>query len=103
MKVRPTVLAFRDQPFIHKHISCARIWFGTPTFTYGDKRIGFFNPGGHDPARAVIFEASPDNADAIAQECCRKRVAGLGLIDFAVEGEVNHGRASGPTARIELI
>ena len=99
----PAVLACRDQSFVNEHISRAGIGFGASAFADGDKRVGFFNPRRHDPARAVIFEAAADKTNAIPQQRCGQRIAILRAIGFPVESEVDHGNASGPTARIASI
>ena len=97
-QVWPAVLAFGDEPFIDEHIGGAGIGFGSPTFAYGNQRIGFLDARRHNPARAVIFEAAGDKADAVAEKRGGQRVAFLCLIGFAVEAEFDHGNASGPTA-----
>ena len=71
----PAVLAARDQPFINDHIGRAGVGLFAATFAHGYQRIGFLDARRHDPARAVIFEAAPHQADAIAQQRRRQRIA----------------------------
>ena len=99
----PAVLACRDQSFVNEHIGRACIRFGASAFADSDKRVGLFNPRRHDPARAVIFEAAADKTNAIPQQRCGQRIVFACAIGFAVESEVDHGNASGPTARIASI
>ena len=95
----PAVLAFGDKAFIDEHIGGAGIGLCSATFADGDERIWFFNACGHDAAWAVIFEASADKANAVAQQRRRQRVTCLRSKSFTIKAEVYHGNASGPMAR----
>ena len=97
-QVRPAVLAFCHQAFVHKHVGSAGVGFGPPTFADGDERIGFLDARSHNAARTVIFEAAPNKANAIAQQRGSQCVAFVRLVRFAVKAEVDHKIASGPTA-----
>ena len=46
----------------------AQIWGGDAISRHVDDRVRLLGPGAPDSARAVVFEAAPDNADAVRQQ-----------------------------------
>ena len=99
----PSVLASGDKSLINKDISGASVGFGAATFADRDQRVWLLDSRSHDAARAVIFETAANHANAAPQQGGRQRIALPRLIGLAVEGEADHGRVSGPTARTALI
>ena len=102
-QARPAVLAGRNQPVINEHVGRARIRLAPSSLADRHQSVGFLDARRHNPAWPVIFEAAPDEANAVAQQCGGERIAFVRLISPAIEREADHGNASGPTARIASI
>jgi hypothetical protein len=84
---RPAVLALGDEAVIELDLGGAHIGLGAIARAQLDQRIGLVGARGHDAARAMIFEAPPDEMDAIGEQGRGKGVAGIALVALAVEGE----------------
>ena len=84
-----SVLAAGDQSLIDKHIRRAGVGLGPAIRSHRNQRIGLFHPGGHDPARAVIFETAPDQADTIGEQRGGQRIARPRHQCLAIEAEID--------------
>ncbi len=58
-----------------------------------DQRVRLFGARGHDAARAVVFEAAPDQHLVIGQQGRGQRIARKAAHALAVEGEFRRGAA----------
>ena len=113
-QIGPAVLAARDHPVIDKQVRCTGVGFAAPFGSHSHQRVGLFNPGGHDAARAVVLETAGHQPDAIGQQGRGQGIAGAREQRLAIECKADcaafsaatgaaHGRASGPTARTASI
>ncbi len=70
------ILAGRHEPVIELDHGGARIRLGASAVAQANQRIGLFGSGAQNAARAVVFEAAPDQADAVGEQRRRQAVAG---------------------------
>ena len=70
---------------------CAVVGLARAPFRFGnvaiDERIGLFDPGGDNPARAVILERTADEVHAVGQQRRSHGITAVALIGPAVKGE----------------
>ena len=83
----PAVLAAGFQPVEELHHGGAGIGLVPRAGAQFHQRVRLFGAGGEDAARAVILEAAADEAHAVRQKRRGERIAGMALIQLAVEGE----------------
>ena len=86
------------QPVEHLDRRGAGVGLFARTGAQFDDAIGFLGPCGQQPARAVVFERSPDQPHVIGQQGRGQRIAGMGGIAAIVEPEVDSGVAVDLTA-----
>ena len=60
---------------------------GVPARGDGDECVGLLDPGGHDPAGAMVLEAAADEVDAVGEQGRGQRVAGEARAVAALEAE----------------
>ena len=102
-KAWPMVLAARLQPVKKLGRGGALVRLQPGTAAKVDEGIGFFGPRGHDPARAVIFEAAANQHLVIGQKRRGQCVALISAQAFAVKGKldrhiaVDHPAVAGQT------
>src|SRR6185312_2020902 len=91
---RPAILAGRDKPVVKLDLGRAQVRGEAGGLALkGDERVRLLRPGAEDPARPVIFERPPDEMDAVGDEGGSERVAGIALVEEAVETEGERPRA----------
>ena len=90
---RPAVLAYGAEAVIKFDLGRAQVWRDPAgSASQGDERIRLLGAGAQDPARPVIFERAPDEMHAVGYEGGGERVAGIALIEQAVESEGERAR-----------
>ncbi len=84
---RPAILAGGGQPVIQIHHSGAGIGFRARSCFQLNQGIGLFGSGAHNAARAVVFEAAPDQLHAIGQQGRGQRVTTIARVTLPIIGE----------------
>ena len=82
------VLAFGDQAIIKFGDGGAGVRVSISTIANCHQGVRFFNPGGKNPARAVVFKTAPHQMRAIGQQSRRQCVASKTRQALAIEREV---------------
>ena len=86
---RPAVLARRGKPLIELDGGGAGVGLAPSTVAQLDQRIRLLRPRSQDPARAMIFEGTADQADAVGEQRRSQRIAVIAGELLAVEAEAN--------------
>ena len=88
----PAIDAGGHEAIDQRNLRRFQIGFGVIALTQPHQRVGFFGSGGHDPTRAMILEAAPDQLDAVGQQGRGQRVAGMAAIFAPVKPKAQAAR-----------